>query len=68
MNKKTILWRISPGITLTTGGKRGTCWLLYKVSIGPQGGESTESFGGYKTIKAAKEMIAHLKRKPIEVR
>jgi len=63
-----IIWRIAPGIAQAGGtGKRRPCWLLSRVQKN-EGSEVCTSFGAFDTIKAAKTMAAHLKRKPIELR
>jgi hypothetical protein len=62
-----IIWRIEPGISQTAGaGKQKPCWLLSRIQKN-DGAEISRSFGAFDTIKAAKTMAAHLKRKPIEL-
>jgi hypothetical protein len=61
MADKRIVWRITPG---SSGLQRA--WSLERVEKHP-GGESRTGFGFFKTLKAAKAMVAHMKRKPIEL-
>lgn len=59
---KQIVWRISPAIS-----GQGRSWCLERVEKN-ETGESRNGFGFFKTLKAAKSMAAHLKRKPIEIK
>lgn len=56
-----LIWRITPAMS---GGSRA--WWVHKVEK-REGSEISNSFGVFKTLKAAKACIAHLKRKPIEI-
>lgn len=58
---KKLVWRISPG----QSGLNRT-WYLERVERN-EGNERCVGYGFYKTLKAAKAMAAHLKRKPIEL-
>jgi len=57
-----VIWRIAPGLSGLS-----KVWCVYRVTKGDGGGESTAAFGCHKTLKAAKSVVAHLKRKPIEL-
>lgn len=60
MNK--ISWRITPAMS-----QNRPSWALSTVSTADNGATVTNSFGYFSTLKAAKRMAAHMKRKPINL-